>query len=360
MGGKALPEIPVSLPGPVQGDAPKGPVPKGMLPKSMLPKSMFCRDISCQEICPCRGRSGHGGECRLPAVHLLPAGRGDEGMKTGIVFDMKEFAVHDGPGMRQTIFLKGCPLRCSWCHNPEGLCAAPQLMVSPAACTHCGRCRQVCAHEACIACGACVSVCPVQIRRIAGTRMTSRELAEYVHRDSGYYARYGGGVTFSGGEPLMQGEFLLEVLEQLPDLHRALETSGYCSPELFGRVLAKLEYVMMDIKLCDPQKHIRYTGVDNEIILRNARTLCRGETPFVIRIPVIPGVNDNEENYTATARLLEGAQALLRVEFLPYHKTAGAKYAMLGQEYRPDFDPQRGIWISQKIFEEYGIRSVVL
>ena len=281
-------------------------------------------------------------------------------MKTGTVFDIKEFAVHDGPGMRQTIFMKGCPLRCSWCHNPEGLSCAPQLMVSHAACIHCGRCAQVCDRKTCTACGACVRVCLVHIRRITGVRMTSRELAELIRKDSGYYARYGGGVTFSGGEPLMQGEFLLEVLRELPELHRALETCGYCSRELFERALEHLEYVMMDIKLCDPEKHIRYTGVDNKVILQNARALCQGETPFVIRIPVIPGVNDNEENYRATAELLKGARALLRVEFLPYHKTAGAKYAMLGEEYRPDFDPEAGIWISQKIFEEYGIRSVVL
>ncbi len=138
----------------------------------------------------------------------------------------------------------------------------------------------------CTACGACVRVCPVHIRRIAGVRMTSRELAE---------------------------------------LHRALETCGYCSRELFKRALEHLEYVMMDIKLCNPEKHIRYTGVDNKVILQNARALCQGETPFVIRIPVIPGVNDNEENYRATAELLKGARALLRVEFLPYSGTDSQK-----------------------------------
>lgn len=281
-------------------------------------------------------------------------------MEKGIIFDIKEFAVFDGPGMRQTVFLKGCPLHCSWCHNPEGLCMQPQLMVSTASCLHCGRCKEVCEHETCIACGKCIPVCPLHLRRIAGTEMTSEELAEKIRKDSGYYARYGGGVTFSGGEPLLQVDFLTEVLEQLSDLHRAIETSGYCKPEKFWQVLQHLDFVMMDIKLFDRDKHKQYTGVYNTVILQNAKTLCEEETPFVIRIPVIPGVNDDEENYRQTAAFLSGAKALQRVEFLPYHKTAGAKYSMVGKEYRPDFDPEQGVWISKKIFEDYGIRSEVL
>lgn len=293
-------------------------------------------------------------------------------MKTGIIFDIKEFAVYDGPGMRQTVFFKGCPLHCSWCHNPEGLSAAPQLMVSHASCTDCGRCMQVCERgedcvhsqsripQTCIACGACISACPLHLRRIAGQRITSRELAERIRKDGAYYARYGGGVTFSGGEPLMQAGFLMEVLHELPDLHRAIETSGYCRPEVFRSVADNLNYILMDIKLFDSAKHRRYTGVDNAVILQNAAFLRDGDKPFVIRIPVIPGVNDNADNYRSIAAFLAGAKALERVEFLPYHKTAGAKYAMVDREYSPDFDPQQGVWISQKIFEEYGIRSEVL
>ncbi len=281
-------------------------------------------------------------------------------MQTGVIFDCKEFAVFDGPGMRQTYFLKGCPLRCSWCHNPEGLCRQPQMMVSRASCTNCGRCRQVCTHETCVVCGACVSVCPLHLRRISGETVTAEELAARIRKNGDYYARYGGGVTFSGGEPLMQTDFLLEVLQRLRGLHRAIETSGYCEPAAFDMVLAELEYVMMDIKMFDGTLHRRYTGVDNEWILQNARRLCEGDRPFVIRIPVIPGVNDTEDNYRKTAAFLAGANALLRVEFLPYHKTAGAKYSMMGMKYRPDFDPEKSIFISQKIFEEYGIRSEVL
>ncbi len=281
-------------------------------------------------------------------------------MQIGVIFDCKEFAVFDGPGMRQTIFLKGCPLRCSWCHNPEGLCRQPQLMVSRASCTDCGRCRQVCTHETCIACGACVPVCPLHLRKIAGETVTAEELAERIRKNGDYYARYGGGVTFSGGEPLMQADFLLAVLQRLPGIHRAIETSGYCEPAVFETIASELDFVIMDIKLFDAEQHKRYTGVDNERILRNVKLLCGGEKPFVIRIPVIPGVNDTEENYRKTAAFLSGAKALLRVEFLPYHKTAGAKYGMAGMQYSPDFDPEGSIFISQKIFEEYGIRSEVL
>lgn len=281
-------------------------------------------------------------------------------MEEGVVFDIKEFAVYDGPGMRQTVFLKGCPLRCNWCHNPEGLSPKPQLMVSVASCQHCGRCEAVCTHETCVACGRCVLECPLNLRRIAGTRMTSAELVAKLRRNSDYYAAYDGGVTFSGGEPLMQPAFLLEVLQQIPDLHRAVETSGYADPDTFARVVEQLDFVMMDIKIFDGDLHRRYTGVDNRRILENAKQLCRGNVPFVIRIPVIPGVNDNEENYRATARWIAGAPMLQRVELLPYHKTAGAKYAMVGAEYRLQFDTERRVQISREIFAEYGIRSEVL
>lgn len=281
-------------------------------------------------------------------------------METGVIFHVEEFAIHDGPGIRQMVFLKGCPLRCSWCHNPEGLVPYPQMMVSKSNCISCGACEKVCRQNSCIACGVCVPVCPLNLRKVVGTRLSSEKLANMVKSKNDYYRKYGGGVTFSGGEPLMQGDFLLEVLDQIPGTHCALETSGYAAADMFRRVAEHMDYIFLDLKIMDRDKHIKYTGVDNTAILDNAKFLCRQEIPFVIRIPLIPGINDDEENYEQTARFLSGAKALLRVELLPYNKSAGAKYAMLGVEYTPQFDQQAAPSIRQDIFKKYGIGSAVL
>lgn len=280
---------------------------------------------------------------------------------TGVIFDIKEFAVYDGPGIRQTVFMKGCPLRCNWCHNPEGLSAQPQLMVSAASCTHCGACAAVCQHpDGCVACGQCISVCPLRLRRIAGERLSPQQLADRILENDDYYAAQGGGVTFSGGEPLMQAAFLQQTLDLLPHTHKAIETSGYADADVFNAVVKRLDYVMMDVKLVDDALHQRYTGVSNQKILRNLKSLCQGTLPFVVRIPVIPGVNDSVQNFEATARLIAGAPALQKVELLPYHKTAGAKYEMVGKAYQPLFHTEQPVAIHQEIFSRYQIRSEVL
>lgn len=289
-----------------------------------------------------------------------------DGMTQGVVFDIKEFSVFDGPGIRQTVFLKGCPLRCSWCHNPEGLSAVPQVMVSPGACTGCGTCRSVCpcgedgAGRACSLCGACVAACPANARRIAGERMSAQQLAQVILRDAAYYASCGGGVTFSGGEPLMQGEFLLDVLDRIPGVHSAIQTSGYAAPELFDRVTARLDYVMMDLKLMDEAQHRRHTGVSNARILRNAQALLESDRPCVMRVPLIPGVSDTRENLTATAAFVARHRPGARVELLQYHQTAGAKYEMVGMEYAPGFDTARAVTAHRDIFDEYGLECEVL
>jgi len=280
-------------------------------------------------------------------------------MKTGTVFEVKEFAVFDGPSVRQTVFLKGCPLRCNWCHNPEGLETQPQLMVS-GGCDHCGNCKRVCTHESCIHCGACVGVCPRGLRKIVGKRMTSEELVNLLNVNSEYYTAYGGGVTFTGGEPMMQGEFLKEVLDGLPDIHKAIETSAYTDSSTFKEITGRTDYIMVDIKHFDGKVHKRYTGVDNKMILDNIESLFDGNIPFVVRIPLIPGVNDTRENYENIAKFLSKATALQRVELMPYHKTAGAKYGMIGKAYRPMFEIDRPVLVSQGIFRDYGIRSEVL
>ncbi|GHV73134.1 glycyl-radical enzyme activating protein [Spirochaetia bacterium] len=284
----------------------------------------------------------------------------------GVVFDIKEFSVFDGPGIRTTVFFKGCPLRCRWCHNPEGLKFTPELMVSHGSCTHCGRCVDVCpgtvpgSAEACTHCGRCVGVCPLGLRRICGIEYGAGELAEKLLKDAGYLRSVGGGYTISGGEPTGQPEFLVELLGRLRGNHRVVETGGFCSEEIFRTMLEEVELVMMDLKLINAHLHRRYTGQDNGMILENLNRLKRNAKPFVIRIPLIPGVNDTEENLRAAADMLTDAQALIKVELLPYHKTAGAKYTMVGMEYNPGFDIEKIPNPDTHIFLERGIPCVVL
>lgn len=280
----------------------------------------------------------------------------------GIIFDIKPFAIHDGPGIRQTVFMKGCPLRCKWCHNPEGLHSVPQLMVSRNGCTQCGLCKQVClTPDACTACGTCIQACPLRLRKIAGEKLSPQQLVNRLLPNAEYYAKSGGGVTFSGGEPLMQPDFVLETVALLgSSFHTALETSGYGNPEIFGAFQKAFSLVMMDIKTMDDTVHKEYTGVSNQVILQNAGQLIEGTTPFIIRIPLIPGVNDTSENIRAVGEFLKGAKALERVELLPYHQTAGAKYTMLGMDYQPGFDEGKATRQNGQILESYGIRSRIL
>ncbi len=281
-------------------------------------------------------------------------------MSSGVVFDIKEFAVFDGPGIRTTVFLKGCPLRCQWCHNPEGLSPEPQLMTSPGACTHCGACKKVCPHESCTACGACIPACRLGLRRICGQTYTATALAARLMKDAPLLLQTGGGITFSGGEPLLQWPFVADVIDLMPGVHIAIETSGYVPDSVFESAMGKASLIMMDIKLMDAQKHRHYTGVDNAGILRHAALLCQGSTPFIIRIPLIPGVNDSPENLDATAAFIAGAKKLIRVELLPYHQTAGAKYEMAGMQYRPEFDVHQPPLATTEPFERRGIQVTVL
>ncbi|MCH3918227.1 MAG: glycyl-radical enzyme activating protein [Spirochaetia bacterium] len=282
-------------------------------------------------------------------------------MFSGIIFDIKQLAIFDGPGIRQTVFLKGCPLHCLWCHNPEGISPKPQLMVSVASCTHCGKCHAACpSPENCILCGKCIDECPLHLRHICGEVISSTALAKRLGKDADYYARYGGGITFSGGEPLLQGEFLLDVLSQIKQYHRAIETSGYANENLFREIYRNVDFIIMDIKMMDDALHRKYTGKSNMSILKNASFLLEGNKPFTIRIPCIPGINDNQGNFEETARFLSGAKNLQEVELLPYQKAAGAKYQMIGEKYMPPFDENQKVFLDTKIFSKYGIRSKIL
>ena len=281
-------------------------------------------------------------------------------MAKGLIFEIEEFAVHDGPGIRKTVFFKGCPLRCNWCHNPEGISFKKEIMVSKRSCTNCGRCTDVCKEKKCTACGACINACPLRLRKICGTEYEAKELAKELLRGKEILEKSNGGITISGGEPMAQPEFLLELIRELKPVHVAIETSGYAPEEVFKRVVDSVDLVLMDIKHTDTEIHKQVTGVDNALILRNLAFLCESGKKFYIRIPLIPGINDTRENMEKTAELLKNAKALERVEFLPYHKTAGAKYAMVGKEYSPVFDVGKIPEVFREPFNKYHIRSEVV
>ena len=206
-----------------------------------------------------------------------------------------------------------------------------------------------------MACGACVPACRGGLRKIAGTPWSSEALADRLNRDVDVYAATGGGVTFSGGEPLMQWDFVSEVIDRLDGVHTAVETSGFTSDRVFEQVMAKMSLVMMDWKISDPQAHRRYTGVGLAPILRHARMLAEGDTPFILRMPIIPGVNDHPEHFQTVADLVRGAKALVRVDVLPYQRAAGAKYEMVGARYAPDFDESAPPRFYTEAFDRAGI-----
>ncbi|MBE6926014.1 MAG: glycyl-radical enzyme activating protein [Ruminococcaceae bacterium] len=250
-------------------------------------------------------------------------------MIDGTIFDIKEFSIHDGPGARITVFLKGCPLRCRWCHNPEGLSAAPQLMHKKNLCTGCGACLRGCDHPECKPFSRCIHACPNGCLRVVGKRITAQELAEKLRANGDFFAMTDGGVTFSGGEPLMQPEFIIELARLLPGIHKAIETSGYARPEVYRKVIGHFDYVMQDIKLVDREAHKRYTGVPNDYILENIAWLKQSGIPYIFRVPMIPGITDTEENLAAIRKLTEGCE----VEYLKYNELAGAKYEMLDMTF---------------------------
>ena len=253
-------------------------------------------------------------------------------MLTGTIFDLKGFALNDGPGIRTTVFMKGCPLRCLWCHNPEGLSPEPELYVKQVKCVHCGKCAVPCTHDDCQSYGRCLHVCPNDCVSVCGQTMTSAELAERLLRDRDVYEMSGGGVTFSGGEPLMQYAFVAEVLAILAKegISSAVETSSFAAHDVYRKTLEHVNLIMADMKLFDCDAHIKYTGVPNDVIKQNLRWLI-GESgkEYIIRVPLIPGITDTDENLAAIGEFVGDAP----VELLPYNAMAGAKYASVGKNY---------------------------
>jgi len=271
------------------------------------------------------------------------------------VFDIRRFSVHDGPGIRTTVFLKGCPLRCSWCHNPEGLSAAPEVVWRDERCTRCGTCLATCPEEAlawsgdrpaldgvrCTLCGECAAVCYAEAREVLGRTVSVAEVVAEVERDRPFYEQSGGGVTFSGGEPLAQPAFLAEALHtcRLREIHTVLDTSGYAPWAALDALRADVDLFLFDVKLVDDDRHRDVTGVSNATILENLARLAAGGHEIVLRLPLIPGVNDDEDNLRDTATLA-AALGVARVDVLPFHRLGSDKYARLGRDaLMPDTAP---------------------
>lgn len=283
-------------------------------------------------------------------------------MSMGRIFSIEEFSTFDGPGIRMSVFFKGCPLRCQWCHNPEGQSPAFQYIRSPNGCLHCGACLEAGRRVTGMPClvQESISACPRNLVRLCGSETNADELVQIIQKKAWMLNASGGGVTFSGGEPLAQSEFLIQCLQKLGGItHRAIQTTGYCSADTFASVLKHCDYVLYDLKHMDPRIHKQYTGVDNAPILVNYRTLAASGIPFITRIPLIPGVNDTAENITQTAAFMRDL-GVTEVELLPYNKAAGAKYKALDRSYRTDFDEAADPQPHRDIFETYGIGVRIL
>lgn len=248
-------------------------------------------------------------------------------MTAGMVFNLQRFSLQDGPGLRSTVFLKGCPLACAWCHNPESRAPAPQILRQEARCMACGRCEDGTAPTL-----ADVAACPTGALQVAGRAWTVEELTEVLLRDRIFFDESGGGVTFSGGEPLAQPGFLCEALERLREegVSTALDTCGHAPWEDLQAAAVRADLVLYDLKLMDEDRHRRATGVSNRTILDNLRALAAVHNRIWIRVPVVPGINDDAANLDATADFLAPLAGVRQVDLLPYHPTGEAKYGRVG------------------------------
>jgi pyruvate formate lyase activating enzyme len=298
-------------------------------------------------------------------------------MSSGTVFDIRKYSIHDGPGIRTTVFLKGCPLRCLWCHNPEGLSPEPELLIRHDRCLGCGRCAKACAlgldprkeagSDSCDACpsfGACADACPAEALQLVGRRMGVAELMAILLEDLPFYEDSGGGVTFSGGEPLAQPAFLLELLRACgaEGIHSALDTCGWGSRELVLEAGTLADLVLFDLKLMDETRHRAATGVPSGPILDNLSALAAAGARIALRVPLIPGVNDAAGDLAEAARYAASLGTVDDVHILPYHDSARGKYGLRGAAFAMGDTMAPGPGAAReaaRIFERAGLAATV-
>ena len=265
----------------------------------------------------------------------------------GLIFDIQRFSLHDGPGIRTTVFLKGCPLSCLWCHNPESRSDRPEIVFYRAKCIGCGRCIEVCTNNAlvsdeehvdrtkCRVCGECVRACPSEALQMAGRVVAVSDVLAAVMRDEPFYRRSGGGVTLSGGEPLYQYEFSYSLLAALKDhgLHTAVETCGLSPWERIAGLAPLTDLFLYDIKVMDPAKHEKLCKADNSTILDNARMLSAEAVEIIFRTPIIPGLNDTPDDLRRLGEFILSLPGERKLELMPYHRIGSGKYEALGLQY---------------------------
>ena len=256
-------------------------------------------------------------------------------MLKATIFDIERSSFVDGPGIRTTVFFKGCNLRCEWCHNPESQSSKKEMLFYKNRCTGCGKCREKCrgSLEECTLCGECAIFCPQNARAICGREYTVEEVFREIEKDKPFYASTGGGVTFSGGECMLQADFLSGILKRCREngIHTAVDTAGCVDFESFERIMPYTNMFLYDIKCIDSEKHKKYTGVGNELILENLKKLLMQGKKVWVRIPIIPSVNDSEEEMLLIRRFLENSGYPEKVELLGYHTLGENKYEAIGK-----------------------------
>lgn len=301
-------------------------------------------------------------------------------MKQGMIFDIKPYAINDGPGIRIAIYFKGCPLNCEWCHNPESISPHVQKMFTQSKCIGCGECVTACPKNACRLdskegiitdpdlcklCGKCAEVCPTGATEMSGKMISPGELVDRIRKETVFFDQSKGGVTFSGGEPLMQPEYLIKVLDECgkEGIHRAVDTSGFAKTEILLEVAKRTDLFLFDLKMMDPVKHKRYTGVSNEKILENLWVLSETGANINIRYPMIKGVNAGEDDIRKMAEYVASLPGERKeISILPFHNLAEMKHKKLGNAYEltgmaepSEADQQRAI----NIFSEYGLQASI-